>query len=116
MKNTQVIIAGQVLTNEQAQAVRITIDGSMLKLHLWLQGCISVDNADHTPRQGTIDHFLRQVELINIFDPEAFAKRFTKNPPFTLVNGVATYNESIEVVVERYITNNAVWHAANKKS
>lgn len=116
MKNTQVIVAGQILTDEQAQAVRITIDGTMLRLHLWLQGCISSVNADHPPQQGTIDLFLRQVELINIFDPEAFAKRFTKNPPFTLVNGVATYNESLEVVVKRYITNNAAWHAANKKS
>lgn len=86
----------------------------MLRLHMWLQGCISEVNANHLPQQETIDHFLRLVELINIFDPEAFAKRFTKNPPFTLANGVATYNETIEVVVERYKTNYAAWLAKKK--
>lgn len=116
MKNTQVTIAGQVLSNEQALAVRGTIDGAMLRLHMWLQGCISEVNVDFPPQQETIDHFLRQVEIINIFDPEAFATRFTKNPPFTLTNGVATYNESLEVIVGRYKTNKAAWLVINRKS
>jgi hypothetical protein len=116
MNHIPVTIAGQVLNEEQAHALRITVDHSMLRLNLWLQGCISEVNADFPPRQETIDHFLRHVELINIFDPAAFAKRFTKNRPFTLVNGVATYNETLEVVVERYNANNAAWEAAKKKS
>lgn len=83
---------------------------------MWLSGSISEATPDFPPTQETIDQFLRQVELINIFDPEAFAKRFTKNPPFTMVDGVATYNCTIEKVVQRYNDNRRAADAAHQQN
>lgn len=117
MSQVQVLIAEKLLNEEQSHALKIILTQSFLKLHYWMHGDINLGTPDFAPRQGTLDQYLRTIEMLDLIDPQYFPKCFKVNPaPFTLANGIATSNVTLEVIVGRYKKNRAAADAAHQET
>jgi hypothetical protein len=105
MSKVQVLIAGKLLSDTQASAVKIALTQTFLKLHYWLHSNVTLGTPDFAPKQETIDHYLRLVEMLHLLDPEYIKKCLSlQHEPkyFTITDGVATANFTLEQVVEHY--------------
>lgn len=109
MSNIQILIAGQVMSEQKTNLIHVLLHGYFLKLHYRLHSEIACEEHPVEPTQKNIEEYLQCIELLYPFDPNYFDQMFKPKHLYTIKNGIVTANFTLEECIEKYNLRQSPW-------